>query len=381
MKTLVCGFVFMCALAGSCVSAFAQIIITAADVTSRLAVGNTIVNVADTTTVSANIGSPGSTSWDFSGLQSHGATTLHSVAPSSTPLSAQFPGTTHALKTTLTGSIVGIPGPVTGDMFLFLKVGTSSLLNPGSMADGSVDLGPPFGTVPGQIKTTNSPDDTTYALPSTLGTTWGSTYTATQAITVSGIPFTPTMSNRKTSYTVDAFGTLKIPGGSLHDALRIRRVDTGSGKSIGYIFLAKDGASVQLTASDTSSPNNGTIPVSKGSITWSGAFITSVPVAPGVPGEFALLQNYPNPFNPATTLTYQLPTVSRVKLVVYDVVGNAIAALVDGRQTAGPHTAIWNASGSASGVYFATLQAFPENGTGGSAPAPFERTVKMLLIR
>ena len=47
------------------------------------------------------------------------------------------------------------------------------------------------------------------------------------------------------------------------------------------------------------------------------------------PSGFALLQNYPNPFNPATVVRYQLPAVSDVRLVVYDLLGREVAVLVD----------------------------------------------------
>jgi hypothetical protein len=41
-----------------------------------------------------------------------------------------------------------------------------------------------------------------------------------------------------------------------------------------------------------------------------------------------------------------------VKLEVFNVLGDRVATLVDGSLAAGVHTALWNASGAASGVYF-----------------------------
>jgi hypothetical protein len=68
----------------------------------------------------------------------------------------------------------------------------------------------------------------------------------------------------------------------------------------------------------------------------------------GRPVQFALEQNYPNPFNPATTLRYQLPTESEVKLVIYNVLGQVVSTVVDETQSLGYKSVDWNAKGVAS---------------------------------
>ncbi len=72
---------------------------------------------------------------------------------------------------------------------------------------------------------------------------------------------------------------------------------------------------------------------------------------------FRLSQNYPNPFNPSTTIEYQLPSPSAVKLEVFDALGRKITTLVNERQDAGKHQVQFNAAGLASGAYFYKLQA------------------------
>ncbi len=80
-----------------------------------------------------------------------------------------------------------------------------------------------------------------------------------------------------------------------------------------------------------------------------------------VPAEFELLQNYPNPFNPATSIRYNLPTASHVKIEIYDLLGRRVRTLVNmENQNAGYHLASWNGHDNhgaqvASGVYIYRL--------------------------
>ncbi len=78
-----------------------------------------------------------------------------------------------------------------------------------------------------------------------------------------------------------------------------------------------------------------------------------------LPRVFALEQNYPNPFNPETVISYSLDKPGQVELVIYNVVGQKVATLVDALESAGPHAVRWNAASGgqalASGVYFYRL--------------------------
>lgn len=76
-----------------------------------------------------------------------------------------------------------------------------------------------------------------------------------------------------------------------------------------------------------------------------------------VSDRFSLAQNFPNPFNPSTTIYYNLVKSGRVKLVVYDVLGNEVAKLVDDYKLAGTHKMEFNAGWLSSGVYFYKLVA------------------------
>ena len=78
------------------------------------------------------------------------------------------------------------------------------------------------------------------------------------------------------------------------------------------------------------------------------------------PKTFALFQNYPNPFNPNTVISWQLPVSSFVTLMVYDMLGNEVATLVNEEKSAGTyevefHSAVGNQQ-LASGIYFYQLR-------------------------
>jgi hypothetical protein len=89
-----------------------------------------------------------------------------------------------------------------------------------------------------------------------------------------------------------------------------------------------------------------------------------------LPTHYALGQNFPNPFNPSTTIMYELPMSSMVKLIVYDLLGREVSVLVSERRDAGIHEVQLDASGLSTGVYLYTLTA-----------EGFIQTRKLLLVR
>ncbi len=71
--------------------------------------------------------------------------------------------------------------------------------------------------------------------------------------------------------------------------------------------------------------------------------------------EFKLNQNYPNPFNPVTTISYSLPKSSNVKLIVSNALGEIVATLFDGNESAGNHSKVFYSGNLTSGIYFYTI--------------------------
>ncbi len=88
------------------------------------------------------------------------------------------------------------------------------------------------------------------------------------------------------------------------------------------------------------------------------------------PKTFRLHPPYPNPFNPTTTISYEIPTTSHIKLIIYNLLGRQVATLVDQSVQTGIHTITWNAGNYPSGIYFCRLES---NG--------FHQTQKLLLLK
>jgi hypothetical protein len=94
-----------------------------------------------------------------------------------------------------------------------------------------------------------------------------------------------------------------------------------------------------------------------------------------IPTITFLGQNHPNPFNPQTTISYGLAEAGDVTLRIYDAGGRLVRTLVDGAQSAGSKSAVWDGRDDAgravaSGVYFYCLRA-----------DAFEQTRKMVFLK
>jgi len=91
--------------------------------------------------------------------------------------------------------------------------------------------------------------------------------------------------------------------------------------------------------------------------------------------DYYLFQNYPNPFNPSTTIKYSIPSnvkreMSNVKIIVYDILGNEVATLLDENKPAGNYEVRFDGSNLSSGIYFYKLQS-----------GSFIQTKKLLLLK
>lgn len=96
-----------------------------------------------------------------------------------------------------------------------------------------------------------------------------------------------------------------------------------------------------------------------------------------VPSDFALHQNYPNPFNPSTTISFEITgsSAQRVRLAIYNALGQEVKILIDENLLPGTHQATWDGRNDhghrvASGVYLYRLSG-----------SDHSETRKMLLLK
>ncbi len=97
--------------------------------------------------------------------------------------------------------------------------------------------------------------------------------------------------------------------------------------------------------------------------------VVSVPPS-GVPSSPYLHQNYPNPFNPSTTIQFGTTSAGRVRVVVYNILGQRVAILFSGFLQPGEHALSWDANAYPSGVYLCRLQT-----------SSARLSIKMLLLK
>jgi hypothetical protein len=333
MRTLFLRSILFVLVLGSRAMSPAQITIASHDVGAQFVAGHIIVTHVDTSTKNVDIGPLGATSWDFSGLVSNYTTGSQTVRPDTTPFFSEYPTATQAMKI--------------GSLYIYFSLGPDLF-----------QLGSAY-SVPFDARIKNNPSAVIYDLPLTYGASWTTSYAETTRI--SSLSFL-SVSDVVVTNTVDAYGSLTLPGGSVTPALRLR-IDTRKGtglaaiRFIQYQYLTTGGATVTVSAKDTLQPSTGTIEVS--SATWNGQiFPTGVEELPSgpLPQAFALDQNYPNPFNPSTTIPFSVERAGEVRLVVYDLLGQELEVLVAGEYVPGRYAVRWDASAYPSGVYVCRMR-------------------------
>jgi hypothetical protein len=155
-----------------------------------------------------------------------------------------------------------------------------------------------------------------------------------------------------------------VRAGGVWNQLENKLVGTGaSGKS-------EQGISVSLSGDGNTAIVGAFADNNFAGAAWVYARAVSSVREPGGEGrpQFGLGQNYPNPFNPTTAISFQLSSVSEVKLVVYDLLGREVAVLVNERKEPGSYEIKFDGSNLASGVYFYRIQA--RHTDGGQAGDP-----------
>jgi hypothetical protein len=177
---------------------------------------------------------------------------------------------------------------------------------------------------------------------------------------------------------VAALGVLAFLGaGTSAQGFELRRhvASGGAVSAAGGSFQLKATAGESVVSAVVTGGN-----FSRGEGFWPGFGIdTTVDLPPDTeqsqPLVNALRQNMPNPFRGPTTIAFDIPTPSSVRLAVYDVTGRCINTIASGEYAAGRYRVDWNGTDDAGrsiadGVYFYRLDI-----------GSWSQTKKMLKLR
>ncbi len=128
-----------------------------------------------------------------------------------------------------------------------------------------------------------------------------------------------------------------------------------------------------------------TVRVSDGTITVASPDTFDITIDPttgvgdddgGLPKAYAMRQNYPNPFNPSTSVPFDLPERSEVRIAVYNIIGVEMMTLVAGENlAAGAYLRNADFAGLSTGAYFCRMSAKGESG------AVYDKVIRLVLMR
>ncbi len=336
-------------------SLLSQVTLDASDFLDLL--GNREVSLQDTRfSIPVNVGSPGANqTWDFRSQMV--VDSLFSVSeflsPAALPNADRFPSANFVEKITSPTE----PGFANFD---FLSVGAGYFIDWG---DSSVISSSGFDTTLVHFQ-----NDTLAPLPIAFGNTWLTTERDTTGL----FPQSANISIDTTLNTIDGWGTVRIPLGDFN-CLRLRQ-------EVQVINQTIVNGSLFSTSVDSFLQYNWVGPGAFGFVVVQSQFgetdpnftdaqsfgrldsltavpPTSVSETPQVqPATFALAQNYPNPFNPETVISFNLSQSEAVKLVVFNLLGQAVRVLANESLEAGSHQVRWNGTDDSgqlvsSGIY------------------------------
>ena len=104
-------------------------------------------------------------------------------------------------------------------------------------------------------------------------------------------------------------------------------------------------------------------------------YLNDVLVDVGLPKQFQLSQNHPNPFNPSTTIKFQLPVDAKVKIELFNSIGQKVREILNSDLSGGVHEVNFEGSNLSSGIYYYTMNAVGKDGKN------FTATKKMILMK
>ena len=120
--------------------------------------------------------------------------------------------------------------------------------------------------------------------------------------------------------------------------IRTDREPAGAGRS--SVFRAGQWYNFDDPLSGIDINNNGSLRMQVEVTNLGAPTLVDSPIAP--PAKFTLEQNYPNPFNPETLIGYTIPREAEVRITIYNLLGQKVLTLVEGRRKAGSYRVAWN---------------------------------------
>ncbi|MCB0269211.1 MAG: T9SS type A sorting domain-containing protein [Calditrichaeota bacterium] len=338
---------------------FAQITITSSDILGLI--GTSQVSIEDERfSIPVNVGLPGANQiWDFRSMDVQDTLIYRSefLSPGQTAYADSFPQANFVQHVT---DLDPDPGS-SFEFYGYLEVASSSISNIG-FASVFSQTNPPMDT------TIFSYDDNSVSpLPLNFNDTW----TEVSSDTTFLGPDTSFyfLSIDSTVTLVDAWGTVQLDIGDF-ECLRIRDDVKTINKTIlnGSVISSSEEVYIQYSwvsksnyeVANIQSQSGNTDPLFTDASGY-GYLISTVTGIDDRGGEtvssgFALSQNYPNPFNPTTTISFELPVASDIRLEVFDITGKRVETLVADRLESGVHEVVFDASHLPSGFYLYQLK-------------------------
>jgi hypothetical protein len=226
------------------------------------------------------------------------------------------------------------------------------------------------GTTPGSFTMTAAVNTTGSTRMCTV------TVTATSPAGTTGSPQTITATQQSApptlSVDMSTWGNV-LPGGGTSSAVNV----TSSGAAITYT-ISDDADWLTISSSGGTTPGNFTMTAAANNIgsTRTGTITVTATSPAGtidspqtisvtqdydsgveyssenLPTSYALYQNHPNPFNPTTTIRYDIPKGSEIRLSVFDLRGREVETLVEVYQEAGVYLVLFDSKELSSGLYY-----------------------------
>ena len=316
-------------------NAFCQIVFNSSDYPQT---PGTIFHLGyQTDYVGFDYGSPGGNqTWDFQDFQASDTSESEILYSDNTPFYSSFKDSEYSFY---------IDDPSV-QVYSYYSVRNDSLILYGNVNDL------PYGTMLIQY----TPPSLSRVFPTQMGSEW---------IEIISYTFLNTQNMDSIFCSVDAWGTVILPGDHYYEALRFSSIshnweDSGSGFvqdsryfryiwiSPGYDYVVK--ASWSNMEEPAGDPNT---------ISFKTSYSTDVKHGHNDSNDikYTLHNPFPNPCNENTVISYILNNKSYVDLTVYNSAGQKVTSLLKGFSIEGEHSILWDTSSYSSGVYYTKLSA------------------------